>query len=194
MGRFTQKVVTMDRNLFLGELVRLTAGDPEVVAHALNRWGRNSEYLRLLDSSHAYQWSAKKIKEWIEKEQEEDHNFNFLIHTLENDQLIGFIGLGFTQWNHGEAWMGIGIGENHLWGKGYGADAMRVLLRYAFTELNLNRVSLGVFSYNPRAIRSYEKVGFVCEGRERQVVHRDGSRADMMIMGILRQEWEAKNL
>ncbi len=86
--------------------------------------------------------------------------------------------------------MGISIGEKEYWGKGYGTDAMRVVLRYAFTELNLHRVSLTVFEYNPRAIRSYEKAGFTLEGREREAVFRSGKRTDMIYMGVLREDWE----
>jgi len=66
---------------------------------------------------------------------------------------------------------------------------MKVILNYAFSELNLHRVTLGVFSYNTRAIRSYEKAGFNFEGIERSVILRDGSRSDVIIMGILRDEW-----
>jgi RimJ/RimL family protein N-acetyltransferase len=67
---------------------------------------------------------------------------------------------------------------------------MQVVLRYAFKELNLYRLNLDVFAYNPRAIRSYEKAGFKIEGREPKAVLRDGQRYDMVLMGILREEWE----
>ena len=85
--------------------------------------------------------------------------------------------------------MGIGIGERQDWNNGYGTDAMQVILRYAFMELNLRRVTLNVFEYNPRAIRSYEKAGFRHEGRIRQYLNRDGQRWDILYMGILREEW-----
>jgi RimJ/RimL family protein N-acetyltransferase len=94
-----------------------------------------------------------------------------------------------VRWNHGDCWLGIGLGEREYWGKGYGSDALRLILRYAFQELGLQRVTLTVFEYNPRAIRSYEKVGFIHEGRCRKAIHRDGERADLLVMGILRQEW-----
>ena len=68
---------------------------------------------------------------------------------------------------------------------------MRVILRFAFTELNLHRVSLTVFDYNQRAIRSYEKAGFRMEGRQRGFLKREGQRWDLIYMGILRSEWEA---
>jgi RimJ/RimL family protein N-acetyltransferase len=183
----------MYKNIFQGELVRLTAEEPEVSAKAVSRWNRDTEYTRLLDTEQAQLWSVMKMKKWHEKDLEESRSneFFFYIRTLEGDRLIGFIGLADIRWNNGDAWVGIGIGERSEWGKGYGTDAMRVLLRYAFTELNLHRVSLGVFDYNPRAIRSYEKAGFRHEGREREQLHRDGSRADGLYMGILKEEWEA---
>lgn len=61
-------------------------------------------------------------------------------------------------------WVSIGIGEADCWGQGYGSDAMRVMQRYAFTELNLQRLTLSVFAYNAHARRSYEKTGFAVEG------------------------------
>jgi RimJ/RimL family protein N-acetyltransferase len=70
---------------------------------------------------------------------------------------------------------------------------MNVILRFAFDELNLYRISLNVFEYNQRAIRSYEKVGFVVEGREREFLRRAGRCWDMIFMGILREEWAQKN-
>ena len=70
---------------------------------------------------------------------------------------------------------------------------MNLLLRFAFTEVNLRRVTLAVFEYNPRAIRTYEKVGFRHEGRLRQFLNKEGRRWDMLFMGILREEWLERN-
>ena len=153
-------------DLFRGELVRLVAEDPETIAEVFSRWSNNSEYSRLLFSGVTYPRSKKSVKEWIEKQREKDppEFLLFMIRRLEDDRLIGEIGLDGIKWNHGYSYVGISIGEREMWGKGYGTDAMRIILRFAFSELNLHRVSLDVFDYNPRAIRSYEKVGFVREG------------------------------
>jgi RimJ/RimL family protein N-acetyltransferase len=185
----------MNTDIFRGELVRLTMDDPQIIAELDSKWGRDSEYFRLLTSEASRLWSVKKIKDWIEKdlEKEENNNFFFLIRTLEGDQLIGGIGLDGVDWANGESFVGIGLGEREAWGKGYGTDAMRIILRYAFTELNLRRVSLDVFEYNPRAVRSYEKAGFTHEGRVRRYLHREGKRWDLIFMGILREEWERRN-
>jgi RimJ/RimL family protein N-acetyltransferase len=179
-------------DLLHGQLVRLAAANSEIDAEAMGRWSRDSEYLRLLDSDPATPKSAKQRKEeiaqWLEHEQA--NSFGFMIRALSDNRLIGFAGLGGINWNNGDGWIGIGIGEREDWGKGYGTDAMRIMLRFAFSELNLHRVSLSVYAYNPRAIRSYEKAGFRVEGRARQVVNRDGRRGDEVFMGVLREEWE----
>ena len=66
---------------------------------------------------------------------------------------------------------------------------MRIILRYAFSELNLQRVTLDVFEYNQRGIRSYEKAEFIIEGRARGLILREGRRWDVIYMGILRDDW-----
>jgi RimJ/RimL family protein N-acetyltransferase len=98
-----------------------------------------------------------------------------------------------VDWSGRDAFVGLGIGEIEYWSKGYGTDIMNVLLRYAFTEINLKRVTLSVFEYNPRAIRSYEKAGFCHEKRRRRALNREGQRWDELYMGILREEWMEKN-
>ena len=179
-------------DLFTGQQTRLTAEDPETMAKAFARWNLDSEYLRLLDSDPARLWSEKQFKDWFEKDLEKDNTdgFFFMIHPLDGEQPIGFMGLFDLHWNHGDALIGIGLGDREYWGNGYGTDAMRTLLRFAFTELNLRRATLIVFDYNPRAIRSYEKCGFVHEGTVRGVLQREGRRWDWHYMGILREEWE----
>ncbi len=176
-------------DLFTGKLVRLTAEDPDVLAKSFSQWGRDTEYSRLLDSSPPYIFSEKKCKEWLEKDLEKtDDNF-FSIRTLDGSQLLGFVALFALHWQHGDTMVAIALGEREYWGKGYGSEAMNLMLRYVFTELNLRRVSLIVFEYNPRAIRSYEKAGFVHEGRVRGAMLRDGQRWDFLWMGVMREDW-----
>lgn len=186
----------MNQNLFIGELVRLAAMNPETDAEPLARWQSDSEYLRLLESEPFRPATSAQMRRGIEKNFERDQatRFEFMIRTLRDDKPVGAIGLGGVRWNHGDTFVGIGLGDRDYWGNGYGTDAMRVILRYAFTELNLHRVSLDVFEYNPRAQRSYEKAGFKIEGRQRGVMQRDGRRWDYIFMGILRDEWLQNNV
>jgi RimJ/RimL family protein N-acetyltransferase len=182
-------------DIFTGTLVRLSAFDPDEMSKALPRWWRNSEYSRLLSSSLGPMQSPKAAANWMEKEVMEisPASYFFSIRTLAEDKLIGDLGLDVIDWSGRDAFVGLGIGEIEYWGKGYGTDVMNVLLRFAFMEINLRRVTLTVFEYNPRAIRSYEKAGFRHEGRERKFLNKEGRRWDMLFMGILREEWMEKN-
>jgi RimJ/RimL family protein N-acetyltransferase len=185
----------MKNEILRGNLVRLTAENPDTVVEHFSKWNRDTEYWRLLAAEPAIPYTKKQVKDFVEKELLGEHPnlFFFMIRSLEDDRLLGETGLDDVEWNHGESFVGISIGEKEFWGKGYGTDALQVLLQYAFNELNLHRVSLTVFEYNPRAIRSYEKVGFKIEGRERKFLERGGERWDMLYMGILRQEWQSRH-
>jgi RimJ/RimL family protein N-acetyltransferase len=184
----------MEQQLLHGTKVYLSIEEPEVMAEAMVRWSGDSEYLRLLDAEPTNQYSVKKFTEILQKDQEKDPPpfYFFAIRTLEGDQLVGFAGLDGDAFPNGDIFVGIGIGDRELWGKGYGTDAMKVILRFGFQELNLRKVSLDTFEYNPRAIRSYEKAGFVHEGRVRKFLLREGKRWDLLFMGILREEWLAR--
>jgi RimJ/RimL family protein N-acetyltransferase len=179
------------KDLFRGELVRLTSEEPELRAKHEARWERDTEFHRLADSDPARITSEKKIKEWIEKNIDggfKPEHYPFMIRALDDDKLIGFMGL-WLNLTHREVWVGIGIGERDYWGRGYGTDAMRLCLQFSFLELAAERVSLGLHEYNPRALKSYEKAGFRFEGRTRQDMLREGKRTDSFWMGILRDEW-----
>jgi len=179
------------RDLFHGELVRITAEEPEANAKTEIHWQSDTEFHRLADSYPAKLKSEKKFKEQFEKEIEDGfaaRRYSFSIRTLAEDKHIGFFVLVVDLINS-EGWVGIGIGDRDFWGKGYGSDMMRLCLQYAFTELNVHRVSLGVHDYNPRALRTYEKVGFQLEGTTRGDIFREGRHADSLWMGILRDEW-----
>jgi len=179
------------KDIYTGKFVRLSAFDPEEMSKAWSRWYRNSEYVRLLNSSARPMLSPKAELKWMEEEVSEmtPGGYFFAIRTLADDTLIGELVLDVVDWGGRDAFVGLSIGETEYWNKGYGTDVMNILLRFAFAEVNLKRVSLGVFEYNPRAIRSYEKAGFRHEGRLRHLLRREGRRWDNLYMGILREEW-----
>lgn len=181
------------KDVLTGKLVRLSAFDPEEMSKAFARWNLNSEYFRLLNSSARPMKSAKSNLKWMEAEEILLANHYFSIRARADDKLLGELALEVVDWVGRDAFVGIGIGETEYWSKGYGTDTMNVLLRYAFTEINLKRVTLTVFEYNPRAIRSYEKVGFRHEGHLRNLLNREGRRWNEVYMGILREEWMALN-
>lgn len=181
------------KDIYRGSLVRLASQSADVLAKAFANWDRDTEAHRLADSDPAQLWSEKKIKEFIEKDAEKSSQaFRFAIHTLDEDKLIGSVSLWINSWTHSEAWVGIMVGDRNYWSKGYGTDAMKLVVQYGFIELNLRRISLGLHAYNPRALKSYQKAGFQLEGTMRGEGLRDGVRYDSLWMGILREEWLAQ--
>ena len=129
---------------------------------------------------------------WFEnmlKRPAEEHPMMIEARQNENWIPIGDCGIFSIHWSIRSGEVGIFIGEKALWNQGYGTEAMRLLLRHGFETLNLNRICLRVFETNPRAVRSYEKAGFMLEGRERQGMYKDGQYIDVLLMSILRSEW-----
>ena len=185
----------MEQSLLHGRLVRLAAPNPDTDAETVAGWSRDAEFQRLLESDAPRLWTARSVKDDIAGPQGEDkpldREFAFVIRTLAEDRLIGFINLVIDPWSQRNGWIGIGIGPREYWGQGYGTDAMRILQRFAFAELNLDRLTLNVFAYNERAQRSYLKAGFQVEGRQRERLRRGSQRYDMIFMGILRGEWQS---
>ena len=181
--------------IYKGTLVQLSAVDAQEFSRAFAGWRRDSEFMRLMDANTVRLASQKDSQNWVEKDLDEQQSNQhwFTIRTMADNKLIGDIGLYVVNWPGRDAFVGLGIGEREFWGKGYGTDAMNLILRYAFMEVNLRRVTLTVFEYNPRAIRSYEKAGFQHEGRMRQFLNKEGRRWDMFFMGILRDDWLERN-
>ncbi len=185
-----------DVQLFQGSLVRLTPPEPDRDAEVESRWTHDAEYLRLLAPDPARPLSPGHIKKRYEvAEKEEDKAFgcyHFAIRAQADDRLLGFVRLEYIEWTHGAGMLRLGIGDSNERGRGYGSEALRLILRYAFDELNLHRLTAFTSDYNPGAVRFFERAGFAVEVRLRQALRRDGRRWDGLILGLLRPDWEAK--
>jgi diamine N-acetyltransferase len=131
--------------------------------------------------------------QWFENMQkQEEESRPLAIEAKDGDQWvhIGGAGIHDIDWQARRGEMGISIGDKRYWNRGFGTDTIRALLRHGFECLNLHRIFLRVFEDNERAIAVYERLGFKEEGRLREHSYRSGSYLDMIIMGILRSEWE----
>jgi RimJ/RimL family protein N-acetyltransferase len=106
---------------------------------------------------------------------------------------VGHVGLLAVDPHHKRAELAISIGEKERWGRGYGTDAIQAVLRHSFEVMGLRRVELHTDADNARGIRCYEKCGFVLEGVMRERRLRDGEPLDMLLMAVLRDEWEMQN-
>ncbi len=131
--------------------------------------------------------SRYEEEKWYESRINDDKNKYFAIEA--DEKHIGNIGLHNIDWINRKAELGILIGEKDYLNKGYGTDAIKTVLRYAFNKMNLHKIELRVYEFNKRAIRCYEKCGFKKEGVLRDDVYRDGKYHNTVIMSILRSEF-----
>ncbi len=131
---------------------------------------------------------------WFESmlDRQGESGWLFVICRLDDGRPIGNLGLFGIDHTNGSAAIGITIGEVEQQGAGFGTDALEALLDFGFGRLRFERMSLEVYPTNARAIRSYEKAGFVREGVARHGVYRDGQFVDVVDMAILRDEWAAR--
>ena len=138
--------------------------------------------------------SMAQEERWFENllQQENEVFFVIDIETENHWTPLGTVGLHPIDWKNRSAVFGICLGTPDDWGKGYGTDAVRTMLKYCLEELNLNRVELNVFKDNERAIRCYEKSGFRQEGLKRQAMYRHGKYVDVIIMSVLKGEFILK--
>jgi RimJ/RimL family protein N-acetyltransferase len=179
-----------DAELFRGTLVRLDAWDVDADAAEFAAWHRDPRFLRLGWDQAARPYSVAEARTLIVQWRDDTvMSVNFAVRAQDDDRLVGLTRLYDIQPTHRTAILGISIGRPSDWGKGYGTDASRLMIRYGFDELNLHRIWLDVFGYNERAIALYRRLGFTEEGRWREHLERDGRRHDVVLMGLLRSEW-----
>jgi len=138
-------------------------------------------------------FSVAEEEVWFEnmlKRPTAEHPMVIEIQHDDSWKMVGNCGIAEIDWRCRSAELGIVIGEKSFWNQSIGTTAMRLLVNHCFLTLNLNRVHLQVYENNPRAIRCYEKVGFVHEGCRRQGMYKDGKFVDILLMSILRSEWQ----
>jgi RimJ/RimL family protein N-acetyltransferase len=168
-----------------GELVRLRAREMADAERAW-RWVNDPEVTRTL--LVRYPWSRAAEDAFYRASAERPlvyGDVGFSIDTRDGVH-IGGCGLHRMTPEDRSAELGIFIGEAAYRGKGYGTDAVRTLVRFAFGEMNLHRVELHVFDFNARAMASYRKAGFAEEGRMREDHYQDGRYCDVVVMAIVR--------
>jgi RimJ/RimL family protein N-acetyltransferase len=173
-----------------GGTVRLAALGEEDL-DAIAAWQEDTDLLRRLDAQAAAPKGVAQLRRWLSERQERPDGYLFAIRPVDGAGLLGYAELDGILWTHRTSWLSIVVGPRDHWGRGFGGEAMRLLLWFAFAELNLHRVQLTVFADNARAIRLYESLGFRREGAFRQFLERDGVRQDMLLYGLLASEWRA---
>ena len=178
-------------SLLVGERVRLRGVRDEDLPH-LARWEMDPATMSTL-SNWVIPPSEAAAKDRIGNWSANDKDaVGFAIEALDDPPgLVGNIHLLGARPKDRCATLGIAVGREHV-GRGYGTDATRVIVDYAFREMGLHRVQLGVAPFNRAGIRAYEKAGFVEEGRHREAVWHDGRWYDEILMSLLDHEWAAR--
>jgi len=120
---------------------------------------------------------------------DDESRISFIIAPLDDSRVLGEVVVNEIDMDNHCASIRIALFDEAEFGKGYGSEAMRLMVGHAFETRNLHRIELEVYAFNPRAIRAYEKVGFVREGVRRDALYWDGEYVDAIIMSILRNEW-----
>ncbi|MDO9445663.1 MAG: GNAT family protein [Dehalococcoidia bacterium] len=174
-----------------GELVRLRPLEPSD-AERYVRWLNDPEVTRTL--TVRYPLGLDPERAIIERMAKHAgyRDVTFAIEVRETGEHIGSVGVGDCYRESRWGTLGIVIGAKEHWGRGYGEDALREMLRFAFWEMNLATVRLEVYASNARARDLYERVGFLVEGRKRAAVLRGGEQIDVDVMSVTREEFEAR--
>ena len=156
---------------------------------ALTAQWQDPEFLRYVSRRPAMPYTLEDFEDWYKK-MNDPNAPTFAIRALDDHALLGMTAFKGLRWAARHTFFWIGISAPGQQGKGYGTDAVLVLLKYAFLELNLNCVALEAFSYNERALAMYRKIGFTQDGAMRALLYRDGAYYDQIVMSMLRSEWE----
>ena len=128
-------------------------------------------------------------REYIEGLYKDDREIVLCIVLRDNDELIGAVGLHDISMVHRNTELGIVIGNKSCWSKGYGTEALNLMIGHGFDQLDLHKIFLRVFCFNTRAIHAYEKAGFRREAVFREHSYANGNYCDDHFMGILKSEW-----
>ncbi len=174
-----------------GERVCLRPLEREDLA-AIRKWANDPEIRRL--TAEVEPMSQARAEEFLEKVHKDLDRVWFIICLRESGRAIGEAGLlrMFHPWRTTD--LSIIIGEKDAWGRGYGTEAILLLLDYAFGYLGFHRVSVGVVGFNGRAVRFYQKVGFRKEGLQREGYYYDHQYHDFVMMSILEDEYREQHV
>ncbi len=179
--------------LYQGKHIHLGPIDYEKDPAIESGWTHDSAYLHSLGQQIARPLSPAKVKkryEAIEKEVEESKNFfYFTIRSQEDDRLLGFARLFWIEWTNATGGLQIAIGNPQERNQPYAREALQLVLRYAFQELNLYRLSAYGMEDDPAGIELLKQAGFVEEVRRRQAIRRNRHTNDLLLLGLLRDEW-----
>lgn len=178
--------------MIYGKKVRLRAVEKEDLPNYVT-WLNDPDVRQGLGGYMPFSQTAEeKWFEELQKKPPDEQSLAIEIQPEGKKKWVFVGGCGFFDfdWRVRQAEIGIHIGEKKYWNQGFGTRVIHLLLKHGFETLNLNRIYLRVFGNNPRAMRTYQKAGFVDEGTLRQAHFYEGEYVDVHLMSVLRSEWE----
>lgn len=157
------------------------------------RWRNDHEVTNSLGGNYFFV-SKGREKKWIENAISNDkHNIRLAICLKENNKYIGNVNILNIDWINRNAEFSILIGEKKEWNKGYATEASKLMIDFGFNQRNLHRIYLTTLENNSAAIHIYEKIGFKKEGIIREVLFKDNEYKNLILMSILKSEFEEFN-
>jgi RimJ/RimL family protein N-acetyltransferase len=171
-----------------GKLTSLRA--PELAdVPDLHRWSNDPEIWNMLGGWH-FPYSTRSTEDWVKSRKDNNLVEHVFCIDTPNEGIIGTANIISIDWKNKNAFHGMMIGEANLRGKGYGIDALMVIMRYAFMELGLNRLDTEIINYNARSLKFYlGKGGWKQEGVRRDWFYRNGQYYDKVLIGVTRQNY-----
>jgi len=176
----------MQNPFIVGERIYLRPLEPAQDNHLYSTWMNDEEIRRYFS---IYPTSDTRGKERLELLYKDGKHIIFGVALNENNRLIGLVGLNDINYINQSAEFYIIIGDRSAWGKGYGTEATKLMLRYGFMELNLNRIQSQTMEVNIGGWRADEKAGFKYEGMLREAIQRFGKYHDVRVSSVLRSEY-----
>ena len=184
--------------LFTAQTIRLTALDAKEDAPALAAWTQDGRYIPLSDDTPPHPMltvQAQKMLEELLKEADEKKNtFWFGIRTLDETELLGIIGLAWVDWSNGAAFIELTMKDLAAYSQPSTQEALVLMQRYVFHELQMHRLSLRVPAYNEELAAVLQRMGFAEEVCRREASYRFGRRWDVVHFGLLARDWEKRKV
>lgn len=156
----------------------------------IRQWVNDATVTRYLSTRFWAPQSTVDTQEFLSRMMQSSHNaYNFVIADAKDGRYIGQLDMFRVDWRLRQGEIGMVIASAEDRGRGFGTEALRLLSRFAFETLGLERIELEVHMHNAAAIRCYEKAGFVLEGIKRHAYYNDGAFSDLGMMSLLREDW-----
>lgn len=173
--------------MYRGSLVKLRGYNEKDIPKLLH-FINEPDIKKNIDSGIPYIYTRKDQEKIFEK-RKENEDYIFAIESLDHGKFIGGACIKNIDWKNSHCEIALFISPNN-WGNGFGLDTLKILLKFVFQQMNLNKIKLKAYSFNKRAQSIYKKIGFKEEGALREEIFRDGEYHDEFIFGLLKKEYK----